>query len=212
MAAYEELQESIITGQPDKVKELVTGLLDGGGKPREIISEGLIRGMSVVGQRFKTGEMFIPEVIASAATMNRGLEILKPLIVGDELSNMSAGKVVIGTVQGDVHDIGRKLVGMILESGGFTVKDIGQDVSPDKFIEAVEREKPNILGLSALLTATMPLMGDVVEALKRRNLRDNVWVMVGGAPVSQEFADSIGADAYAADAVSAVDKAKQLIG
>jgi 5-methyltetrahydrofolate--homocysteine methyltransferase len=212
MATYEELQESIITGQPDKVKELVAGLLVGGGKPRGIISEGFISGMSVVGQRFRTGEMFIPEVIASAAAMNMGLEILKPLIVGDELSDMSAGKVVIGTVQGDVHYIGKKLVSMMMESGGFTVKDLGEDVLPDKFIEAVEQEKPNILGLSGLLTTTIPLMGDVVEALKRRNLRDNVKVMVGGAPVTQEFADSIGADAYAADAVSAVDKAKQLMG
>ncbi|MAF85405.1 MAG: cobalamin-binding protein [Dehalococcoidales bacterium] len=211
MASYEELQESVITGQKDKVEGIANSLLDGGIKPREIIPKGLLPGMSVVGQRFKTGEMFIPEVIASAAAMNRGLEILKPLIVGNELSDMSAGKVVIGTVQGDVHNIGKSLVGMMMESGGFTVMDIGIDVPADKFVEAVEEEKPNILGLSALLTTTIPLMKDVIEALKRSNLRDKVHVMVGGAPITQEFADSIGADAYAADAVSAVDKAKQLM-
>lgn len=212
MTLYEELQESVIMGQEDKVKEIVNGLIDKGSKPREVISEGLVGGMTVVGAKFKTGEMFIPEVIASATAMTKGLKILKPLIVGEELSTISAGKVVLGTVQGDIHYIGKKLVGMIMESGGFTVVDIGVDVPPDKFIEATEREQPDILGLSGLLITTIPRMKDVVEALKRSNLRDKVRVMVGGAPVSQDFADSIGADAYAPNAVSAVDKARQLMG
>lgn len=212
MANYEELKESIITGQSDKVKELVSGMLNGGRKPKEIISEGLLPGMSVVGERFKSGEMFIPEVIASAAAMNKGLEILKPLIVGNELSAMSAGKVVIGTVQGDIHNIGKHLVSMMLESGGFTVKDIGIDVPTEKFVEAVEKEKPDILGMSALLTTTMLRMKDVIEALRRSNLRDKVKVMVGGAAITQRYADSIGADAYAGDAATAVDRAKRLVG
>ena len=212
MALYEELQESIIAGQKDKVKEEVNTLLDSDTAPIEIISEGLIGSMSIVGQKMKSGEMFIPEVLASAHAMNEGMGMLKPLITGDESSSLFASKALMGTVQGDLHNIGKKIVSMILESGGFTVKDIGEDVPPDKFIEAVEQEKPDILGLSGLLTTTIPHMKGVVEALKRSNLRDKVRVMVGGAPVSQDFADSIGADAYAPNAVSAVDKARQLMG
>ncbi len=212
MATYEELQESIIAGQEDKVKGEVSALLERGNSPMEIISEGLISGMSVVGQKMKSGEMFIPEVLASAKAMSGGMELLKPLIVAEELSTIHTGKVVIGTVQGDLHSIGKKIVSTILESGGFTVVDIGVDVPTDKFIETIKQEQPNILGLSALLTTTMPRMGEVIEALKRSNLRDKVRVMVGGAPVTQGFADKIGADGYAPDAVSAVDKAKELLG
>lgn len=178
----------------------------------EIISEGLIRGMSVVGQRMKSGEMFIPEVLMSANAMNKGMEILKPLIAGEESLKIYAGKVIMGTVEGDVHSIGKSIVSTILESSGFTVLDIGVDVPADKFIEAVKHEQPKILGLSALLTTTMPRMKDVIEALKEAGFREKVWVMVGGAPVTQGFADSIGADGYAPDAVSALDKAKELPG
>lgn len=212
MAPYEELQESLIAGQEDKIKELIGTLLSRGNSPIEIMSEGLIRGMSVVGQKFKTGEMFIPELLMSAHAMSGGMELLKPLIVGEKLSAIYSGKVVIGTVKGDVHNIGKNIVAMILGTGGFTVVDIGVDVPPEKFIKAVEQEQPNILGLSALLTTTMPHMREVIEALKQSNLRDKVRIIVGGAPITQGFADSIGADGYAPDAVSALEKAKQLLG
>lgn len=212
MASYQELWDSVIMGDEGKVKEEIGTLLERGNSPLEIISEGLIPGMSVVGQRMKSGEMFIPEVLASAHAMSQGMELLKPVIAVEELSTIYKGKVVIGTVQGDVHSIGKSIVSTILESSGFTVLDIGVDVSVDRFVEAVEQEQPNILGLSTLLTTTMPRMRDAIEALKRNNLRDRVRVMVGGAPVTQGFADSIGADGYAPDAVSALDKAKELLG
>lgn len=211
MAPYEELQESIIAGDNEKVKETVHALIEKGNDPLEIISDGFMPGMSVVGQKMKTGEMFIPEVLMSAQAMGGGMEILKPLIMEERLAGIYIGKVVIGTVQGDVHNIGKKIVSMILETGGFIVVDIGVDVPTDRFIEVVEQEKPNILGLSSLLTTTMPRMGEVIEALKGSNLRDKVRIMVGGAPVTQGFADSIGADGYAPDAVLALDKAKQLL-
>ena len=212
MALYEELQESIIAGQKDKVKEMVNTLLDSDTAPIEIISEGLIGSMSIVGQKMKSGEMFIPEVLASAHAMNEGMGMLKPLITGDESSSLFASKALMGTVQGDLHNIGKKIVSMILESGGFTVVDLGVDIPADKFVEAVKQEQPNILGLSALLTTTMPRMKDVIKALKEAGVRDKVRVMVGGAPITQDFADSIGADGYAPDAASALDKAKQLLG
>lgn len=212
MASYEELQESIIAGQRDKVKEVVNTLLDSDTAPIEIISEGLIGSMSIVGQKMKSGEMFIPEVLASAHAMNEGMGMLKPLITGDESSSLFASKALMGTVQGDLHNIGKKIVSMILESGGFTVVDLGVDIPADKFVEAVKQEQPNILGLSALLTTTMPRMKDVIKALKEAGVRDKVRVIVGGAPITQDFADSIGADGYAPDAASALDKAKQLLG
>lgn len=212
MAPYEELQETVIAGDADKVKEVIGDLLEKSDKPLKIISEGLIPGMSVVGQKMKDGEMYIPEVMASAHAMGQGMELLKPLITGDELSTIYKGKVVIGTVQGDLHNIGKKIVTMLIDSGGYTVVDLGVDVSADKFVEAVKQEKPDILGLSSLLTTTMPRMPEAIEALKRNNLRDGVKIIVGGAPVSQKFADSIGADGYAPDAVYALDKVKQLMG
>ena len=212
MESYEELQQAIIMGQLDKAPEIVRVCLDKGGGPLEIISEGLIKGMSVVGQKMKTGEMFIPEVLASAQALRGSMEILKPLIEGDKLSSIYTGKVVIGTVVGDFHNIGKNIVSVILASTGFEVVDIGVDIPTAKFIETVEQEKPDILGISALLTTTMPRMKDIIEALQKSELRNKVKVMVGGAPVTQEFADSIEADGYAPDAGSAVDKAKQLLG
>jgi len=211
MTTYEELGNSVITGDEDKVKEGVNILLKGGDSPMKIIDEGLTPSMSVVGQKMKAGEMFIPEVLASANAMNKGMEILKPLIAAEESLKLYAGKVIMGTVEGDVHRIGKGIVATILESGGFTVQDLGESVPAAKFVEAVEREQPNILGLSSLMTMTAPHMRDVIEALKRNNLRDKVQVMVGGAPITQDFADSIGADGYAPDAASALDKAKQLM-
>ncbi|MBI4284582.1 MAG: corrinoid protein [Chloroflexi bacterium] len=210
MASYEELQQGVITADEGKVEDLVRQLLAAGNNPLDIIARGLTAGMAIVGQKMKTGEMFIPEVLASAHVMAKGMDILKPL-VGDKLSSIYIGKVVFGTVQGDIHNIGKKIVSMLLESGGFVVIDIGVDVPAAKFIEAVKREQPDILALSALLTTTIPRMKEVIQALSSANLRDRVRVMVGGAPVTQSFADSIGADGYAPDAVLALERAKQLL-
>lgn len=212
MAIYEELGNSIIAGDVDKVKEGVNTLLESGESPAKIISEGLISGMSVVGQKMKAGEMFIPEVLASANAMKKGLEILKPLIVGEESLKIYAGKVIMGTIEGDVHSIGKNIVATVLESGGFVVVDLGEDVPASRFVEAVERERPDIVGVSTLLTTTLSHLEEVIAALKRNNLRDEVRIMVGGAPVNQEFANKLGADGYAPDAVSALDKAKELVG
>jgi len=168
--------------------------------------------MSIVGARWKAGELFIPEVIASAHTMSEGMGILKPLIIGVESSSFNLGKAVMGTVQGDVHNIGKNIVAMLMESNGFEIIDLGVDVPASKFVETAIQEKPKILGLSALLTTTMHCMKEVINALKEAGVRDKVRVMVGGAPVTQDFADTIGADGYAQDGPSAVDKAKELLG
>lgn len=211
MATYAELQEQVITGQKDKVAATIKTLLDGGKAPVEIINEGLIAGMNVVGVKFKAGDMFIPEVMASAHAMKEGMDIVKPLVVGESAS-FTMDKAIIGTVEGDIHTIGKSIVAMLMESSGFDVIDLGVNVPAAKFVEAVKKEQPRILGMSALLTTTMPRMKDVIEALKGVGLRDKTRVMVGGAPVTQGFADSIGADGYAPDGPSAVDKAKELIG
>ena len=212
MVSYEELKDNVICGDSDKVYEMVSILIEGGTDPMEIMSEGLINAMSVVGQKMKTGEMFIPEVLASAQAMNRSMELIKSKIPAERLSDASVGKFVIGTVKGDVHNIGKNIVAMLMSCVGFDVIDIGVDVSADTFIEAVEQEQPILLGMSALLTTTMPQMKDVIELLKSRDLRAKVRVLVGGAPVTQDFAESIGADGYAQDAVAAIETAKQLLG
>ena len=166
--------------------------------------------MSVVGVKFKSGDMFIPEVMISAHAMKEGMDILKPLVAG-ESSSLSTKKAVIGTVEGDIHTIGKSIVAMLMESSGFEIIDIGVDIPAAKFVEAVQKEQPVILGMSAMLTTTMSRMKDVIEALKEVGLKDKTRVIVGGAPITQDFADSIGADGYAPDASSAVEKAKALI-
>jgi 5-methyltetrahydrofolate--homocysteine methyltransferase len=176
----------------------------------EIIDNGLMGGMSVVGERFKAGDMYIPEVIMSAKAMSAGMEIVKPLIIGGESS--SKGKVLLGTVKGDLHEIGKKLVQMMIESAGMEVEDIGIDISPEKFAEAVKEKKPDVLGMSALLTTTMLAMKDTIETLKEAGLRDSVKVLVGGAPVTLDFAEEIGADGWAPDAVTAKDKVLEFLG
>ena len=208
MAEYKELQENVISGEEDKVKASVSTLLNQGKNPTDIISNGLISGMSTVGERMKAGDMFIPEVLASAEAMRAGLEVAKPYLKG-ELT--FTAKAVMGQVSGDVHNIGRKFVNMMLESAGFAVVDLGDDVPAAKFVEAVKRENPDIVGISALLTTTMPNMKSVINALQEAGVKERVKVIVGGAPVNQAFADSIGADGYAPDAITAVDKVKQLI-
>ena len=206
---YEEISQSIIAGQLDQVKQLTQQAIAAGNEPVEIINQGLLPGMSVVGARFKSGQMYVPEVLMSARAMNGGMELVKPLILSEDIP--SAGKVVIGTVKGDLHDIGKNLVSMMLESAGFTTINVGVDAGPEKFIQAVKEHSPNIIAMSALLTTTMLSMKDTIELLKEEGVRDKVLVIIGGAPISQDFADEIGADGFAPDAGSAIDLCKKLL-
>jgi 5-methyltetrahydrofolate--homocysteine methyltransferase len=208
MADYEALAGAIIECNAAKAAELTQKLVDDGVKPSEIINMGLIGGMNVVGDRFKKGDMYVPEVMMAAKAMHAGMNIVKPLLLEGESS--STGKVIVGTVAGDLHDIGKNLVGMMMESGGMEVVDLGVDVTPEKFAAAVREHKPQVVGLSALLTTTMLAMKDTIEVLKEEGLRDSVKVIVGGAPVTQDFADEIGADGWAPDAASAKDLAQKL--
>ncbi|MGE5598534.1 MAG: corrinoid protein [Bacteroidota bacterium] len=209
MADLKALAEALIAGNAPKVKELTGQAIQEGIHPATIVNEGLVAGMSVVGQRFKNNEIYVPEVLIAARAMHAGLGLLKPLLAEQKVE--PKGRVILGTVKGDLHDIGKNLVAMMLEGAGFEVIDLGIDVSPDKFVEAVRTHKPHHLAMSALLTTTMPAMKDTVEALKAAGLRDKVKVMIGGAPVTQNYADQIGADGYAPDAASAVDLACALL-
>ena len=175
----------------------------------EILSEGLIAGMSVVGKKFKANEMYIPEVLIAARAMHAAMDILKPLLA--QTGAPTKGIAIIGTVQGDLHDIGKNLVSMMLEGAGFTVIDIGVDISAEKFVEAAKENKADIIGLSALLTTTMPAMKEIIDAVRKDPATKNVKVIIGGAPLTQEYADSIGAEGYAADASSAVDISEKLL-
>jgi len=210
MADFEKLAEGVMTGDVDKVTELTQKAVDEGVEPMEIIDQGLMSGMSVVGERFKAGDMYVPEVIMSAKAMGSGMEIVKPLLVGGKA--VSKGKVLIGTVKGDLHEIGKKLVMMMMESAGLEVEDLGIDISAEKFAEAVKEKKPDVLGMSALLTTTMLAMKDTIETLKEAGLRDSVKILVGGAPVTLDFANEIGADGWAPDAVTAKDKVLEFLG
>jgi len=209
MAIFEDLSNGVMSGNVARVTELTKKAVDDGVNPIDIINQGLITGMSVVGARFKAGEMFVPEVLMAARAMNAGLEIVKPLVTEGDIP--SVGKVVIGTVKGDLHDIGKNLVAMMMESGGFSVVNLGVDIPPEKFAAAVKEHKPQVVALSALLTTTMLAMKDTIEVLKEEGLRNSVKVIIGGAPVTQQFADEIGADGYAPDAASATDLAKKLL-
>ena len=204
----EQMREDLYNGNVDEVAAATQKALDEGMSAQEILNNGLVGGMDVVGRDFKAGILFIPEVLLCARTMHAGLEILRPLLA--ESGVPSLGKIVIGTVTGDLHDIGKNLVGMMLHGAGFEIIDLGTDVSPEKFVEAV-REGANLVGMSALLTTTMPGMKTTIEALTEAGLRDHVKVIIGGAPVTAGFAKDIGADAYAADAASAVDVARGLV-
>jgi 5-methyltetrahydrofolate--homocysteine methyltransferase len=210
MAKYQDLADAIIAGDNVKSKEITQKLVDGGAKATEILNEGLVPGMDVVGVRFKANEMYIPEVLIAARAMHAAMDIIKPLLA--EAGAIMKGTIVVGTVQGDLHDIGKNLVCMMLEGGGYTVIDAGVDVPGDKFVEEVKKSGAKVVGLSALLTTTMPSMKDVIVALRADAATKDVKVMVGGAPLTQEYADSIGANGYAPDASSAVDIAKKLIG
>jgi 5-methyltetrahydrofolate--homocysteine methyltransferase len=209
MVEFEALVGAVTECNLEKVVELTKKAVDEGMEPSAIIDQGLIAGMNIVGDRFKKGDMYVPEVLMAAKAMNRGMEIVKPLLVGDV--SYSSGKVIIGTVAGDLHDIGKNLVGMMMEGGGLTVVDLGMDVSAEKFAGAVREHKPEVLGLSALLTTTMLAMKDVIEVLQEEGLREGVKVIVGGAPVTKEFADEIGADGWAPDAAAAKDLVLELL-
>lgn len=197
-------------GSAAAVKELTLSLLAAGAEPQQILNDGLIAGMSEVGEKMRTGEMFLPEVLQCASVMKAAMEILTPLLLTSGAH--SPGRIVLGTVKGDMHDIGKNLVAALLEGGGFEVVDLGVDVPPARFVAAVEERKPDLLGLSALLTTTMPGMKATLEALAAAGVRDRVKVMVGGAPVTQSFSQAIGADGHADNAASAVDLARRLIG
>jgi 5-methyltetrahydrofolate--homocysteine methyltransferase len=210
MAKYQDLADSIIAGDNVKSKEITQKLVDSGVSSSEILNEGLVPGMEVVGRKFKANEMYIPEVLIAARAMHAAMDIIKPML--SESGAKMKGTVIIGTVQGDLHDIGKNLVGMMLEGGGFSVVDVGVDISAEKFVEEAKKSGAKLIGLSALLTTTMPVMKDVIAALKADSATADVKVMVGGAPLTQEYADSIGAKGYAPDASSAVDLAAKLLG
>ena len=210
MADLKVIAENLIQGKAPEVSQLVQKAVDEGEDVQKVLNEGLLAGMSVVGDKFKKNEFYVPEVLIAARAMKAGMQIVRPLLAAENIKGV--GTVVIGTVRGDLHDIGKNLVGMMLEGAGFEVVDAGIDISPDKFIQMAEEKDADIIGLSALLTTTMPAMKEVVTSLNGSGLKGKVKVMIGGAPVTQDYADEIGADGYAPDAASAADKAKELLG
>jgi 5-methyltetrahydrofolate--homocysteine methyltransferase len=209
MADLKELSEGVINGDREKCQTLTKQLLDEGVSPVDIINQGLIPGMAVVGEKFKANEFYIPEVLIAARAMHASMDIVKPLLSESDIQ--APATVAIGTVQGDLHDIGKNLVAMMLEGAGFKVEDLGVDVNPAKFVAAITEKEADVLAMSALLTTTMPSMKDTIAAVEEAGLRDRVKIIIGGAPVTQNYADEIGADGYAPDAASAVDKLKELL-
>jgi 5-methyltetrahydrofolate--homocysteine methyltransferase len=206
----EQIYGAVIEGDMAGVQAAVKRALEDKTPVETILKEGLISPMDEVGRRFEAGEFYVPEMLIAARAMKAGVALLRPLLI--EAGIRPLGKVIMGTVSGDLHDIGKNLVGLMLEGAGFQVIDVGTDVSPQAFVEAVRKEEPQLLGLSALLTTTMPNAGATVKALQEAGLKEKVKVMVGGAPVTQGFADQIGADGFAEDAARAVNKAKGLLG
>jgi 5-methyltetrahydrofolate--homocysteine methyltransferase len=210
MEVLQQIGESLQKGEDQKVAELTRQAIDAGVSAGQILNDGLLAGMDVVGKRFGANEIFLPEVLLAARAMNAGMDLIKPLLIADDVPSL--GKVVIGTIKGDLHDIGKNLVGIMLKGAGFEVVDLGADVAPENFVETAEAEGASVVGLSALLTTTMIGMKDVVELVKERGLEGKVKVIVGGAPLSQAFAEEIGADAYGYDAANAVTIVKSLTG
>lgn len=205
MEILEEISALLQQGRAPKVKDAVQRALDAGINPQDILNDGLLNGMGVIGEKFKENKVFIPEVLVAARAMNAGVEVLKPHLVSVGVE--PAGTAVIGTIKGDLHDIGKNLVKMMLEGKGINVVDLGTDVAPERFVQAAKDNNANIICCSALLTTTMNGMKTVVEEAQKAGIREKVKIMVGGAPVTQEFCDSIGADFYTADAASAADVA-----
>jgi len=208
--AMQEIAAALIEGEDEIVDELTRGALDAGTEALEVMDDGLIAGMALVGIKFRENFIFVPEVLACARAMKAGMAHIEPILSAAGVEPL--GKVVMGTVKGDLHDIGKNLCIMMLRGAGFTVIDLGVDVAPDDFIEAVEGEQPQLMGMSALLTTTMPNMGRTIDAFVDADLRDAVKIMVGGAPVTPEFAEDMGADGYGKDAMACVAIAKQLMG
>ena len=209
MFNYDELCAALISGKAPVVRELTEKALAAGERPGDILNKGLVAGMSVVGEKFKNNEFYVPEVLIAARAMKNGMQILRPKLA--ETGVKPKATVAIGTVRGDLHDIGKNLVAMMMEGAGFEIVDLGVDVKPEQFVQTVKERDTMLVCLSALLTTTMPAMKDTIEALREAGLRNGVTVMVGGAPVTQNYADEIGADGYAPDAASAVDRAKELL-
>jgi corrinoid protein of di/trimethylamine methyltransferase len=207
---YERLATAVLEGDSDAVPGLVQKGLDEGKTAKELLDNGLVVGMDEVGVRFKRGDMFVPEVLMSAEAMKAGMGPLRPLLA--EAEEEMLGTIVLGTVEGDLHDIGKNLVGMMCEGAGFEVVNLGFDKPPEAFIDAIKEHQPHIVGMSALLTTTMRAMGHTIKAIEEAGLRDQVKIMVGGAPVDQDFADRIGADGYGSNAPSASDLAKKFVG
>ncbi len=209
MVSMKEIAENLVQGEVSKVKELTQAALSEGVDAQKVLKDGLIAGMDIVGERFKADEMFLPEVLLSAQVMLAAAEVLEP-----ELARVGAkpfAKVALGTVQGDIHSIGKNIVGMMFQGAGFKVIDLGVDVSPERFVDAVRQEQAQMVCMSALLTTTVPFMKTTIEALQAAGLKGRVKTMVGGAVVNQRYADEIGADGYAPDAAAAVDKARELL-
>ncbi len=207
---YEELFTAILEGNNEITPTLVQKGLDEGLVPKDILDHGMVAGMNEVGARFKAGDMYVPEVLMSAEAMQAGLKILRPLLVSSGAQLI--GKIVLGTVKGDLHDIGKNLVGMMCEGAGFEVIDLGFNVEPERFVEAIKQHQPQIVGMSALLTTTMRAMAHTIKALEEAGLRDQIKIMVGGAPVDAEFSRRIGADGYGSNAPAGVDLAKRFVG
>jgi 5-methyltetrahydrofolate--homocysteine methyltransferase len=206
---FERLSTAILEGDSEKTPKLVTRALKKDHAPQEILDNGLVVGMAEVGVRFKRGDMFVPEVLMSAEAMAAGMEILRPELIASGAKLI--GKILMGTVKGDLHDIGKNLVSMMCEGNGFEIIDIGFNAPPEKFIEAIKEHQPNIVGMSAMLTTTMRAMGHTIKAIEEAGLRDQVKIIVGGAPVDAEFAERIGADGYGSNAPSGAELAKQLV-
>lgn len=204
------LAQAIDKGDREKTVELTQKALDAGDNPQDVITQGLQAGMAAVGEKFSSGEYFLPDMLMAARAMKAGLEVLAPAL--EETGIPTIGKVVIGTVEGDMHDIGKNVVATFLSGNGFEVFDLGLNVSAQKFIDEVKEKKPDILGMSALLTTTMPVMGKVIKALEEAGMRSSVKVVVGGAPVTQDYADYIRADGYAHDGGRAVPVCRELVG
>ena len=205
----EQMHDDLYDGLAEEIAEGTNILLERGWTATRVLDEALVAGMTIVGVDFRDGILFVPEVLMAANAMKAGMAILKPIL--SDTGAKPVGKMVIGTVKGDIHDIGKNLVGMMMEGAGFEVIDLGINVDADKYLTALEEHQPNILSMSALLTTTMPYMKVVIDTMKERGIRDDYIVMVGGAPLNEEFGNAIGADAYCRDAATAVETAKELI-
>jgi 5-methyltetrahydrofolate--homocysteine methyltransferase len=209
MDILKEILEYLQQGDDEKVSAATEKAVDANIPPKEILDNGLIAGMNIIGEKYKVHEIFLPDVLLAAKAMHAGVEVIKPLFIKEDMPTM--GKVVIGSVLGDLHDIGKNLVGIMLKGAGFEVIDLGNNVAPEKFIEVARHEKAHVIGMSALLTTTMPVMKAVVALLKEKGLDNSIKTVIGGAPVSKEFAQKIGADAYAYDSARAVEVVKKLV-